>query len=115
MGFAMKLAVRTTKLDAVKLQLISLLQLSEKGIVTTASIYRGITLIEIDHVTLTTLNSIRNIEAILLDEATAEELLKPSTRNDAPSLKSLDGVHEPEHYEHLSQLLHMQKAMRDKK
>ncbi len=62
-----------------------------------------------------TLRSIRNIEAILLNEAAAAELLQPTTTSEAPSLKSLDGVDEREQYEHLSQLLHIQKAMRDKR
>jgi hypothetical protein len=34
---------------------------------------------------------------------------------ETPSLKSLDGVDEREQYEHLSQLLHIQKAKRDKR
>ena len=34
---------------------------------------------------------------------------------DAPSLRSLDGIDENEQYAHLSQLLHIQNATRDKK
>ena len=59
--------------------------------------------------------SIRNIEALLLDEVTAAELQHPSAASDALSFKSLDGVDEREQYEYLSQLLHIQKATRNKR
>jgi len=62
-----------------------------------------------------TLSSIRNIEALLLDEITASELQHPSAASDALSFKSLDSVDEREQYEHLSQLLHIKKATRDKR
>ena len=52
---------------------------------------------------------------LLLDEVAAAELPKPSAASDALIFKSLDGVDEREQYEHLSQLLHIQKATRDKR
>ena len=61
------------------------------------------------------MNTIRNIEVLLLDEAVAAELLQPPTVSEASAFKSLDGVAELEQYEHLSQLLHIQKALRDKR
>ena len=63
---------------------------------------------------VSTLRSIRHIEALLLDEVAAAELQQPSAASDALSFKSLDGIDEREQYEHLSQLLHIQKATRDK-
>ena len=84
-------------------------------IVATLSNYGGITILNLDESAVYTLSSIRNIEALLLDEEAAAELQQPSTASDSSSFKSLDGVDEREQYEHLSQLLHIQKATRDKR
>ena len=111
----MKLAVRASKVDAVRIQLQSSLELQEVNIVATPTKYAGITLLNLDESTVSTLSSIRNIEALLLDEVTAAELKQSSTANETLSFKSLDGVDEREQYEHLSQLLHIQKATRDKR
>ena len=110
----MKLAVRASKIDAVKLQLLSLLELEEVNIIAGPTKYGGITILNLDESAVSTLSSIRHIEALLLDEVAAAELLQPSAMSDALSFKSLDGVDEREQYEHLSQLLHIQKATRDK-
>ena len=111
----MKLAVRASKVDAVKLQLLSTLALREVNIVAAPTKYGGITVLNLDESTDSTLSSIRKIEALLLDEVAAAELQQPSTASDALSVKSLDGVDEREQYEHLSQLLHIQKATRHKR
>ena len=111
----MKLAVRASKVDAVKLQLQSTLELQEVNIVAAPTKYAGITLLNLDESAVSTLSSIRNIEALLLDEEAAAKLKKSSTANETISFKSLDGVDEREQYEHLSQLLHIQKATRDKR
>jgi hypothetical protein len=111
----MKLAVRASKIDAVKLQLLSLLKLEEVNIIASPTKYGGITILNLDESAISTLSSIRHIEALLLDEVAAAELLQPSAMSDALSFKSLDGVDEREQYEHLSQLLHIQKATRGKR
>ena len=111
----MKLAVRASKIDSVKLQLLSSLQLEEMNIVAAPTEYSGIKILNLDESAVATLSSIRNIEALLLDELAAAELLQPTTASDAPSFKSLNGVDELEQYEHLSQLLHIHKAVRDKR
>lgn len=111
----MKLAVRAHKIDAVKLQLLSSLELEEVNIVAAPSNYGGITIINLDENAVSALNSIRNIEALLIDEVTAAELQHPSAESDALSFKSLDGVDEREQYEHLSQLLHIHKATGNKR
>ena len=111
----MKLAVRTTKVDEIKCQILNSLELGAEDIVTTQTNYNGIILLEVNESVVTTSNSIRNIEALLLDEVAAAELHQPSAASDALSFKSLDGVDEREQYEHLSQLLHIQKATRDKR
>ena len=111
----MKLAVRAPKVDAVRLQLQSSLELQELNIVATPTKYAGITLLNLDESAVSTLNSIRNIEALLLDEEAAAKLKYPSVASDAVSFHSLAGVDEREQYEHLSQLLHIQKATRNKR
>ena len=77
--------------------------------------YRGIKLLNLDESSVSALSSIRNIEVLLLDEEAAAKLKQSSTANKTISFKSLDGVDEREQYEHLSQLLHIQKATRDKR
>ena len=111
----MKLAVRASKVDAVKLQSQSSLELQEVNIIAAPSKYAGITLLDLDESAVSTLSSIRNIEALLLDEEAAAKLKQSSTADETLSLKSLDGVDELEQYEHLRQLLHIQKATRDKR
>jgi len=77
--------------------------------------YRGIKLLNLDESSFSALSSIRNIEALLLDEKAAAQLQYPLVASDAVSFKSLDGVDERQQYEHLSQLLHIQKATRNKR
>ena len=110
----MKLAVRASKVDAVKPQLQSSLEIEEVYIVAGPTNYRGIKLLNLDESSVSALSSIRNIEVMLLDEEAATQLQHPLVASDAVSFKSLDGVDEREQYEHLSQLLHIQKATRDK-
>ena len=111
----MRLAVRASKADVVRLQLLSSLELEEVNIVAAPTKYAGITLLNLDESAVSTLSSIRNIEALLLDEEAAAKLKQSSTANETLSFKSLDGVDEREQFEHLSQLLHIQKATRDKR
>ena len=111
----MKLAVRTIKVDEIKCQILNSLELGAEDIVSTQTTYNGIILLEVNESAVTTLNSIRNIEALLLDEVAAAELHQPSAASDALSFKSLDGVDEREQYEHLSQLLHILYTTRDKR
>ena len=111
----MKLAVRASKVDAVRLQLQSSLELQEVNIVAVPTKYDGITLLNLDESAISTLSSIRNIEALLLDEEAAAKLKQSSAANEMLSFKSLDDVDEREQYEHLSQLLHIQKATRNKR
>ena len=110
----MKLAVRASKVDAVKLQLQSSLELQEVNIIVAPTNYAGITLLDLDESAVSTLSSIRNIEALLLDEEVAAKLKQSSTADETLSVKSLDVVDEREQYEYLSQLLHIQKAKSDK-
>ena len=93
----------------------SSLELQEVNIIAAPTNNAGITLLDLDESTVSTLSSIRNIEALLLDEEVAAKLKQPSTADETLSFKSLDGVDEREQYEHLSQLLHIQKATRDKR
>ena len=111
----MRLAVRASKVNAVRLQLQSSLELQEVNIVAAPTKYAGITLLNLDESAVSTLSSIRNIEALLLDDEATAKLKQSSTANETLSFKSLDGVDEREQYEHLSQLLHIQKATRNKR
>lgn len=106
----MILAVRTSKQHTIKNQLASSLELGARNIVTAPTKYAGITLLKLDESAVATPNSIRNIEAILLDDVVAAELVQPTTKSYSPSLNSLDKVDEREQYAHLSQLLFIQKA-----
>ena len=92
----MKLAVRTARIDIVLSQLRNSLGLGLKDIVATPTNYNGITLIEVKVSSIKTLSSIRNIEAILLNDATVAELLQSTLISEAPSLKSLNSVDDRE-------------------
>ena len=81
----MKLAVRASKIDAVKLQLLSSLGLEEVNIVAAPSNYGGITILNLNESAVSTLSSIRNIEALLIDEVTAVELQQPSAASNSLS------------------------------
>ena len=96
----MRLAVRASKLDAVKLQLQSSLELEEANIVAAPTNYGGITLLNLDESAVSALSSIRNIEALLIDEEAATQLQHPSVASEAHSFKSLNGVDEREQYDH---------------
>ena len=91
-----------------------MLEFEEVNIVAAPTKYGGITILNLDESAVSTLSSIRNIEALLLDELAAAELLQPTAVSNVLSFKSVGGVDEREQYEHLSQLLHIQKATRDK-
>ena len=73
------------------------------------------TILNLDERAAYNLSNIRKIEALLLDEVAAAKLLKPSAVSNVLSFKSVDGVDECEQYGHLSQLLHIQKATKDKR
>ena len=111
----MRLAVRTAKADRIIDQLSSVIGVSADAIATLCTKYDGITMISLSGTAMSTLDSIRNIEALLLDEEAAAKLKQSSTAGETLSFESLDGVDEREQYEHLSQLLHIQKATRYKR
>ena len=79
----MKLAVRASKIDAVKPQLLSLLEFEEVKFVAAQNKYSGITILNLDESAVATLSGIRNIEALLLDEVAAAESKQPSAASDA--------------------------------
>jgi hypothetical protein len=108
----MRLAVRTAKADTVKLQLLLLLGYDEENIVALPTKYGGITILNIDQSADSTLSSIRNIEALLLDEVAVADLLQPSDASNVFCFKSLNAEDVHEQYEHLSQIPHIQKAKR---
>ena len=111
----MILAVRTARLDTVKHQLLSLLKLRAEDISAVPTNYSGITLLDLDEKNVSVLRSIRNIEVLLVDEATAAELQHPTKASEKPSFKSLNGLFALEQYENLNQILHLRKAVRDKR
>ena len=90
----MKLAVSTGKVGAIRQQLLSSLGLRGKDVNVVPINYSGVTILKLVESAVSTLNSIRNIEALLLDEVTAAELQHSSAASDALSFKSLDGVDE---------------------
>ena len=105
----MKLAVRTGKVDLVRIQLLSSLELAAEDIISVPTNYDGITLLNLNETDMCSSNSIRNIEALVLHEEAASELLEPTTASETPSFKSLGHVDEKEQYDHLVQLLYINK------
>jgi hypothetical protein len=108
----MILAVRTSKCEAIKLQLSSLLGVRSVDIANASTSYLGIALLNLNDTDVSTENSIRNIEALQLDEPTASELQNPIEAEGMPSSNSLKSVASVEQYEHLSHLLYIHKSKR---
>ena len=92
----MKIAVRTSKMDIIKTQLQTSLEVSAEDIVASPTKYGGITILNLDENAISTLSSMRNIEVLLLDEEAAAKLKQSSTVDETLSFKSLDSVDERE-------------------
>jgi hypothetical protein len=108
----MILAVRASKIEAIKAQLSSLLGVRAEDIANLSTSYPGIALLNLKDTAVSTENSIRNIEALLLDEALASELQNPTEAEGVPSFNSLNIVSSTEQYEHFSHLLYIYKSAR---
>ena len=112
-GFAeLILAVRTSKYESIKLQLASILGVEGTDIFSYSTCYTGIMLLELDNTSAAKSGSIRNIEALLIDGSVASELQYSPATKEISSFQSLNLVAIDAQYEHLSQLLHIQKATR---
>ena len=105
----MKLAIRASKNEEIKLQLSSLLGLSSNNINYSKTNYSGISLLTLKDTSITTENSIRNIEALQIDETTARALENPEEIKGMPFFNSLKSVAPVEQYKHLNQLLYTQR------
>ena len=99
--------------EAIKLQLLSLRYLRAEDISASSTCYGGITLLSLEESSVSTFNSIRNIEALLLLEAAALEFQHPTTAEETPSFQSLNIVAAVEQYKNINKLLHIQKIARD--
>ena len=111
----MKFAVRTIKVEATTLRLASLLGINVQNCSCHRTIHDGIMLISVDDKNVCTYNTIRDLEVLLLNDAAAAALVDPNSAGENHAFKSLDGVDKREQYEHLSHLLHIQKATRNKR
>ena len=102
----MKLAIRSSKNEAIKIQLSSLLGLSSKNIACSNTNYSGISLLSLKDTSIITEKSIRNIKALQIDETTARALKNPEEIKGMSFFNSLKSVAPVEQYEHLHQLLY---------
>ena len=111
----MILAVRTSKYEAIERQLTPLLGVRAATTCVSSKCYPGITSLSLENNAVSTETSIRNIDALPLGEAAATELQYPAAIEGMPSFKSLHSVAAVEQYEHLSQLLYINKSAGHKK
>ena len=102
----MKLAIRSSRNEEIKFQLSSQLGLSSNYIACSNTNYLGISLLSIKDNSITTEKSIRNIEALQIDETTARALENPEETKGMSFFNSLKSVAPVEQYEHLYQLLY---------
>ena len=102
----MKLAIRSSRNEEIKIQLSSQLGLSSNYITYSNTNYLGILLLSIKDNLITTEKSIRNIEALQIDETTARALENPEEIKEMPFFNSLKNIAPMEQYEHLNQLLY---------
>jgi len=102
----MILAIRSSRNEAIKIQLSSQLGLSSNYIACSNTNYLGISLLSLEDNSITTEKSIRNIEALQIDEATALALENPEEIKGMSFFNLLKSVAPVEQYEHLHQLLY---------
>jgi hypothetical protein len=102
----MKLAIRSSRNEEIKTQLSSLFGLSSKNIACSNTNYSGISLLSLEDTSIITEKSIRNIEALQIDETTAQALENPEEIKEMSFFNSLKNVAPVEQYEHLNQLLY---------
>jgi hypothetical protein len=102
----MKLAIRSSRNEEIKIQLSSQLGFSSKNIACSNTNYSGISLLSLEDTSIITEKSIRNIEALQIDETTAQALENPEEIKEMSFFNSLKSVAPVEQYEHLNQLLY---------
>jgi len=88
----MKLAIRSSRNEEIKIQLSSHLGLSSNYIACSNTNYLGISLLSVEDNSITTEKSIRNIEALQIDEATARALENPEEIKGMSFFNSLKSV-----------------------
>lgn len=88
----MKLAVRTTKHKALKRQFLALLDLRVEDISAMRIYYQGILLPSLEEKSLSTCNSTRNSEVLLLYDAGTTDIQPPSIAEETPSFQSSNSV-----------------------
>ena len=105
----MKLAIRSSRNEEIKIQLSSQLGLSSNYIACSNTNYLGISLLSIKDNSITTEKSIRNIEALQVNESTAQALENPEDTKGMSFLNSLKSIAPVEQFKHLNQLLYTQR------
>ena len=102
----MILAIRSSRNEAIKVQLSSLLGLSSSYIACSNTNYLGISLLTLKDSSITIDKSIRNIEAFQVNEPTARALENPKETKGMSFFNLLKSVAPAQQYEHLYQLLY---------
>jgi hypothetical protein len=102
----MKLAIRSSRNEVVKIQLSSLLGLTSKDIARSNTNYSGISLLSLKDTSITIEKSIRNIEALQVDEKTARALENPEKTKGMSFFNSLKSFAPVEQFDHLNQILY---------
>jgi len=102
----MILAIRSSRNEAIKIQLSSVLGLSSNHIACSNTNYSGISLLTLKDTSISIEKSIRNIEALQVNVSTARALENPEETKGMSFFNSLKSVAPVEQYEHLYQLLY---------
>ena len=102
----MILAIRSSRNEAIKIQLSSLLGLSSSHITCSNTNYSGISLLTLKDTSISIEKSIRNIEALQVNVSTARALENPEETKGMSFFNSLKSFAPVEQYEHLNQLLY---------
>ena len=102
----MQLGIRSSINEVINDQLSSLLGFSSKNISCSNTNYSVISLLSLEDTSITKEKSMRNIEALQVEEATARVLENPEEIKGVSFFNSLKSVAPVEQYEHLNQLLY---------
>ena len=105
--------VRASKKTKVRKQLMCVLRVNLTDINEIATLHEGVVLLVLNKENQSSIKSLRNIDATYVDQTTASALVNAENEIRSSFFNSLNSVSVSEQYEHLIQLIHIEKSKRN--
>lgn len=102
-------AVRASTHRSVMMQIAANIGIGTDQILLEHTFYLGIMLLRLKNCSMGKLNSMRHIDARLVDKVSAAELCNPTEAEERQFLKTLNNVACVEQYDHLNQIMYLHK------